>query len=467
MYDETGHFLRWNRKFEEVTEYSPQEIEHLHPLDLFDEDKGLVAERIKSVFHTGTGEVEGIMVSKSGCRTTYYFTGVRAEFGGQRCLLGMGIDISSRKQAEEELRAADQRLRLAATAANVGLWDWDLSTGEVYYSREWKSQIGYRDREIGSSFDEWQSRVHPDDLEDALHRMRVFIADPSVKYNTEFRLRPRDGSYRWILSQGSLLFNEQKIPIRMLGSHVDVTEQRQVQMKQQQNQKMEALGQMAAAVAHDFNNVLNVIGGYSQLLLEKLTTEDPARRFVIHITEASARATTLTQQLLMFCRQQAVELTILNLNSVVENTKEMLEQLIGRGIIVNTDLSPCLGAVKADPNQIWQILINLAVNARDAMPMGGSITIETRNILPEETTVFDLPAGTYVLLSVSDTGCGMSETVKARIFEPFFTTKSVSTGTGLGLATVHGIVKQSNGHITVWSEPGRGTVFNVFLPRVW
>ena len=295
MYDETGHFLRWNRKFEEVTEYSPQEIERLHPLDFFDADKCLVAERIKSVFHTGSGEVEAVMVSKSGCRTTYYFTGVRADVGGQRCLLGMGIDISSRKQAEEALRAADQRLRLAAVGANVGLWDWDLRTGEVYYSREWKSQIGYGDHEIGSSFDEWQSRVHPDDLESTLHRMRVFIADPSLKYNTEFRLRHRDGSYRWILSQGSLLFNEQKMPIRMLGSHIDVTEQRQAQMQQQQSQKMEALGQMAAGVAHDFNNVLSVISGYSELLLEKLTAEDPARRFVIRIKEAGVSARTLTQ----------------------------------------------------------------------------------------------------------------------------------------------------------------------------
>jgi two-component system cell cycle sensor histidine kinase/response regulator CckA len=466
MYDETGHFLRWNRKFEEISGYSPQEIARMHPLDFFEADKQLVAERIKSVFATGSSEVEGVIVSKSGLRTPYYFNGIRAELDGQRCLLGMGIDISPRRQAEEALRAADQWLRLAATAANVGLWDWDLSTNQVSFSREWKSQLGYAEHEIGSSFDEWQSRVHPDDLEDALHRMRAFIADPSIKYTTEFRLRHRDGSYRWILSQGSLLFNDQKIPIRMLGSHVDVTEQRHAQMQRQQTQKMEALGQMAAGVAHDFNNVLTVINGYSALLLDELPVGDHKRGLLNKIQEAGVRAGTLTQQLLMFCRQQTVTLTILNLNNVIENMQKMLEQLIGAGITLNTDLSPVLGAVKADESQISQILLNLVVNARDAMPKGGSVTVHTRNVLPAESSTFDRPAGDYVLLSVSDTGCGMNDAVKARIFEPFFTTKPAGTGTGLGLATVHGIVKQSNGHIAVSSEPGRGTTFQVFLPRV-
>src|SRR5580698_8051840 len=192
MYDESGHFLRWNRKFEEVTEYSPQEIDRMHPLDFFDADKQLVAERIKLVFETGSGEVEGVIISKSGRHMPYYFNGVRAEVNGQRCLLGMGIDISARRRSEEALRAADQWLRSAATAANVGLWDWNLSTDEVYFSSEWKSQIGYKDDQIGTSFDEWRSRVHPDDLESAMQRMRAYIADPSVRYDAEFRLRHRD-----------------------------------------------------------------------------------------------------------------------------------------------------------------------------------------------------------------------------------------------------------------------------------
>ena len=195
MYDEAGHFLRWNRRFEEVTEYSAEEIAHLHPLDLFEgEDKRRLAESIDLVFRDGPGEVEAAFVSKSGRHTPYYFNGVRAEVDGQRHLLGMGIDISSRKRSEEALRATDQRLRMAASAANVGLWDWDLPSNEVYFSPEWKSQIGYRDDEIGCSFNEWESRVHPDDLQSALQRMRDFIASPSLKYNTEFRLRHRDGS---------------------------------------------------------------------------------------------------------------------------------------------------------------------------------------------------------------------------------------------------------------------------------
>jgi PAS domain S-box-containing protein len=213
MYDEQGRFLRWNRRFEVVTEYSASEIANLHPLDLFEgEDKQLLAERIADVFRNGWGEVEANFVAKSGRRTPYYFNGVRAEIEGKHCLLGMGIDISRQKQAVEALGATDVRLRLAVTAANVGLWDWDLRTNEVYYSPEWKRQLGYEEHEIGTAFDEWQRRVHVDDLQPALERLHAFVADPARKYAAEFRIRHRDGSYRWILSQASILFDDKQKP---------------------------------------------------------------------------------------------------------------------------------------------------------------------------------------------------------------------------------------------------------------
>jgi PAS domain S-box-containing protein len=314
MYDENRRFLRWNRQFEEVSEYSADEIKELHPLDLFEgEDKKVLAERIAGVFRTGRGEVEASLVSKSGRRTPYYFNGVLADVDGHRCLLGMGIDISDRKRSEEALRATDQRLRLAATAARVGLWDWDLRTDEVYFSPEWKFQIGYREDEIGSSFNEWQSRVHPDDLDDALDRMRAFIANPSSKYNTEFRLRHRDGSYVWILSQAALLFDEQGVPIRMLGSHVDVTEQRQGEGQRHQAQKMEAVGRLAGGVAHDFNNPLTVITGYGDMLAGAVSSDPNLSKVVTEINFAAERAASLTRQLLAFSRQQVMVPKVLDL----------------------------------------------------------------------------------------------------------------------------------------------------------
>jgi PAS domain S-box-containing protein len=218
MYDQNGHFVRWNQRFLDVTGYSAAEMEHLHPLDFFEaKDQPRLTERIENVFQSGSDEIEAFFISKNRQRHPYYFNGVREDFDGQPHLLGMGIDISTQRRAQEALRATDQRLRMAAKAANVGLWDWDIQTNQVFYSPEWKSQIGYEGDEIGSSFDEWQSRVHPADLEGALQRMFAFIADPRLKYNAEFRLRHRDGSYRCILSHASLMRDEHGKAIRMAG----------------------------------------------------------------------------------------------------------------------------------------------------------------------------------------------------------------------------------------------------------
>jgi PAS domain S-box-containing protein len=470
MYDQQCRFLRWNRRFEEVTEYPAEEIERLHPLDLFHgKDKQLLADRIENVFRSGCDAIEAELVSKSGRRTPYYFNGVRAEIGGELCLLGMGIDISTQTRAQEALRETDRRLRMAATAANVGLWDWDISSNQVFFSREWKSQIGYAEDEIGCSFNEWESRVHPDDLASAMQGMQAYLADSSLPYSAEFRLRHRNGSYRWILSQASLIYGERGKPVRMLGSHVDITERRQIEDKLRQSQKLEAIGQLAAGVAHDFNNLLTVINGYSDLLLGKLRAADPTRDLLLQIHKAGLRAGTLTRQLLVFSRQQVLEPKVLNLNAIVGDVEKILLRLVGEDIALATSLSPGLGAVKADAGQIEQILVNLTVNARDAMPKGGRLTIETRNVTLDQNycrTDHELQPGEYALLAVTDTGCGMDQATQQRVFEPFFTTKAAGKGTGLGLATVHGIVKQSRGHVAVYSEIGKGTTFKVYLPRV-
>jgi PAS domain S-box-containing protein len=255
---------------------------------------------------------------------------------------------------------------------------------------------------------------------------------------------------------------------RLVVSH-DVTERTRLEAQLLQSQKLEAVGQLAAGVAHDFNNLLNVITGYSELLLRTLPADGPGHERTEQILRAAERGASLTRQLLAFSRRQVLEPTVLDLNATLEEVKSMLTRLIGEDIKIVTSLDPALGPVWADPGQMEQVLVNLAVNARDAMPQGGALVLETANVDLDEDYARTHPgasAGQHVRLAVSDTGHGMDAATAAHVFEPFFTTKPRGKGTGLGLATVHGIVKQSGGHVDLYSEPGHGTTFKIYLPRV-
>jgi PAS domain S-box-containing protein len=378
-------------------------------------------------------------------------------------LLCLAQDITARREAEESLRLRDRAIQ----AVTQGILITDPSQPDnpiVYASPGLLRLTGYGAEEvIGRNCRFLQGRG-TDQAAVARVRLAIQIGEPCTVELLNYR---KDGTEFWNELSISPVRDDAGRVTHFVGVQADVTARRSLEEQFRQAQKMEAIGRLAGGVAHDFNNLLTVINGYSELLIERLSTSDASRELVVEINKAGERSAGLTRQLLAFSRQQILAPQILDLNEVVNETDKMLRRMIGEDIGLSTTLAPDLWTVLADPGQIEQVLMNLAVNARDAMPTGGQLMIQTRNVQQEQASLqthLDTPSGPHVLLSITDTGSGMPPEVKARIFEPFFTTKG-ERGTGLGLATVHGIIRQAGGHLSVDSEVGRGTSFKVYLPR--
>ncbi len=299
--------------------------------------------------------------------------------------------------------------------------------------------------------------------------LRQEIEESGSVHEYELKLRKRDGTEIVCLETATARRSEEGEVLGYQGILRDITGQRKLEEQLRQAQKMEAVGQLAGGVAHDFNNLLTGMTGYVELALRKMRPESPQVADLRKVLELTGRAAGLTQQLLAFSRRQQLETKVLNLNAVVEGFSKMLERIIGEDLETEFIAAADLGNVRADPGQVEQVLLNLAVNSRDAMPDGGKLTIETANVVLDEDYCrkhAEATPGRHVMLAVTDTGWGMDEETRQQVFEPFFTTKKSGEGTGLGLATVYGIVKQHEGNIGVYSEPGRGTTFKVYLPRV-
>jgi PAS domain S-box-containing protein len=392
---------------------------------------------------------------------------LRDEAGRVTGTFSSGADITERHAAVEALRTTEERMRFALTNAGVGIWDMDYTTGVARMSEIQEGLYGFEPGTFGGTFDDFIKGVHPDDRPALLETLEK-ATKAGEDFSTLHRSVWPDGTVRWLSNAGRIHLGENGEPVRGVGISMDVTERRTLEEQYHQAQKMEAVGRLAGGVAHDFNNLLTAILGYCQLLLADLDPLDPRRADVNEIHSAGESAARLTRQLLTFSRKQIIEPRPLHLNDIVTNMRGLLGRLIGEDVEIVVNLRPDLMPVTADSGQMEQIVLNLAVNARDAMPNGGTLTIETANVDFDQHYTnrhFSVKPGSYVVLTVSDTGTGMTPEVQARLFEPFFTTKELGKGTGLGLATVHGIVMRCSGSIDVYSEVGRGTSFKVYLPR--
>jgi PAS domain S-box-containing protein len=396
-------------------------------------------------------------------------------------------ELAERERAEAEnarllVEGLGQRQRLDEIIASVPGLVWEAwgSPDEAdqrtnFVSNHVERMLGYSVQQWLSTPNFWLSIVHPDDKERAAREAAEFFASGKGGIS-QFRWIARDGRVVWVEGHSTVICDNQGNPVGMRGVTTDITarkeaERGRAQLEEQlrQAQKIDSIGRLAGGVAHDFNNILTAIRGYAELMLLELAPGDPMRSSVTEISRAGERAADLTRQLLAFSRRQLLQPRVLALNSLIADSIKMLKRLLGEDIELVTLLDPELGNVKADAGQMEQVILNLAVNARDAMPQGGKLTLETRNVILQEEYAqkhFSLQPGSYIMMTISDIGCGMDPHTLSHIFEPFFTTKEPGKGTGLGLSTVYGIVQQSGGSIWVYSEPGRGTTFKIYLPRI-
>ena len=390
--------------------------------------------------------------------------------------VGVLLDITERKHTELALRESETRWRLAMEGAGDGVWDWNLRTGEKYFSSRIKAMFGFAEHELDDLVNTLDGRTHPDDVPQMLRDRAAHFAGELPVYRNEHRVRCKDGSWKWVLSRGMVIARDDDgQPLRMVGTHTDITELKQAETQQRaleaqlrESQKMEAIGTLAGGVAHDFNNLLAAILGNLALAREDVGPDHLAQESLSEINRAAIRARQLVQQILAFSRRQAQELVHQPLAPLVEETLVLLRSLLPAGVRLTTRMGGGELSVLADATQMQQVLMNLCTNAWQALDgRSGEVTVALRTVRLDAARALQaggIPAGAYACLSVADNGPGMDAATQRRVFEPFFTTKLPGAGTGLGLAVVHGIVKAHNGTIEISSQPGEGARFDVYLP---
>lgn len=472
--NQEGKLLAANHHLCKSLNYSKKELlnKYVHEVDQ-NMTQEVWNQRVQDFIPGETKKILSYHLRSDGTSLPVEITTTLLMYGNEKHIIGFATDISERKKAEEELRENEYYLRKSQEIAHIGSYHFKIDDDYWTCSDELNRIFGL-DPDLHKTLQTWLNIVHPEN-QDMMSRYLNDNITNNQRFDKQYRIiRQSDNEIRWVQGYGEFDLDENGVPICMYGTIQDITEQKKAEEEKEklaaqlrQSQKLESIGRLAGGVAHDFNNMLNVILGYSELIEEQLEPDNPILKEIREINRAGCRARDITRQLLAFSRKQIISPKLINANDCIQTSIKSLFHLIGEHIQLNFFPKQDLWKIKFDPSQLDQILINLSVNARDAMPKGGKLIIETDNATFDEDYCrlnTETTPGHYVLISVSDTGSGISKDSVQKIFEPFYTTKGVGAGTGLGLATVYGIVKQNQGFIHVYSEPEQGANFKIYLP---
>lgn len=401
----------------------------------------------------------------------YFSWNITAVFDGNGAPVeyqGVGRDITRQKNIEAALQESEERYRLAATTSSDAIWDRTVADGKTYISDRLGEMLGYDLGELPSEAETLRSLLHPDERDEIIRHFEAFLAGDQAYLTREYRLRKKDGGYRLFSVKTQLVRSDKGEVERITGILRDITDERSHEQQLHHAQKMQAVGELGGGIAHDFNNILSIVLGNLELLKSNCRDDSKALNRIDTALRGVSRGAALTESLLRFSRVEPKKKIRTSANQCIIELQDMIEKSVTVGVNVTNKLADDLWAAEFDPGEFGDVIVNLALNARDAMPDGGILTFETENKVLDEDYAKLNPgssAGEFVMVSVCDTGMGMTNDVKERIFEPFFSTKERGKGTGLGLSMTYGFVEQSGGHIKVYSEPGRGTTFRLYLPR--